>query len=48
MESKLQEAVYASDPEFIMRLQALQRELERKLYEWELLSEQVDSLKQSE
>lgn len=48
MEAKLQDAAFASDPEFIMKFQAVQRDLEHKLYEWELLSEQVETLKQSE
>lgn len=48
MENQLQDPVYASDPAFIMNLQSQQRELEHKLYEWELLSEQLESLKQTE
>lgn len=48
METKLQDSAFASDPEFIMKLQSCQRDLERKLYEWELLSEQVENLKQPE
>lgn len=48
METKLQDSTFASDPEFIMKLQSCQRDLERKLYEWELLSEQVEILKQPE
>jgi len=48
MENQLQDPVYASDPTFIMNLQSQQRELEHKLYEWELLSEQLESLKQTE
>lgn len=48
METKLQDSAFASDPEFIMKLQSCQRDLERKLYEWEILSEQVENLKQPE
>lgn len=48
MEGQLQDPVYASDPSFIIQLQAKQRDLERKLYEWELLSEQLENLRQSE
>jgi ATP-binding cassette subfamily F protein 3 len=48
MESQLQDPVYASDSSFIIQLQAKQRDLERKLYEWELLSEQLENLRQSE
>lgn len=48
METKLQDSAFASDPDFIMKLQSCQRDLERKLYEWELLSEQVENLKQPE
>jgi ATP-binding cassette subfamily F protein 3 len=35
----------ASDNEFIQRYQKKQRELEQKLYEWEILSEEADTLK---
>ena len=48
MEINLQNPTYASDPTYIMKLQTCQRDLERKLYEWELLSEQVESLKLTE
>ena len=48
MEGLLQNPDYASDPSFIIKLQARQRELEQKLYEWELLSEQLEALNQTE
>lgn len=48
MEVLLQNPDYASDPSFIIKLQARQRELEQKLYEWELLSEQLEALNQTE
>lgn len=48
METNLQQPEYASDSSYIMRLQTLQREMERKLYEWELLSEQLEILKNNE
>lgn len=48
MEKNLQDPVYASDPEYISRIQAIQHELERKMYEWELVSEQLENLQQSE
>ena len=35
----------ASDNEFIQRYQKKQRELEQKIYEWEILSEEADTLK---
>lgn len=35
----------ASDPEFIQLYQKKQRELEQRMYEWELLSEELDELK---
>ena len=41
MEANLQQAEFASDPSFIMRLQTVQRDMEHKLYEWELLCEQL-------
>ncbi|MDD3196092.1 MAG: ABC-F family ATP-binding cassette domain-containing protein [Paludibacter sp.] len=48
MEVLLQNPDYASDPSFIIKLQVRQRELEQKLYEWELLSEQLEALNQTE
>jgi len=48
MEAQLQDPVYASDATFIIGLQSRQRELERKMYEWELLSEELNGLKQSD
>lgn len=35
----------ASDADFIMLLQKKQRELEQKMYEWEILSEELEELK---
>lgn len=37
----------ASDNEFILLYQKKQRELEQKIYEWEILSEEFDNLKMS-
>lgn len=48
MEANLQQAEFASDPSFIMRLQTVQRDMEHKLYEWELLCEQLETLKNNE
>lgn len=38
----------ASDPEFIMYYQKKQRELEQKLYEWEILSEKLEEIKSTD
>jgi ATP-binding cassette subfamily F protein 3 len=45
MESQLQQPEKASDGEFVMLFQKKQRELEQKLYEWEILSEALEELK---
>jgi len=47
MENQLQQPEKASDGEFVMSLQKKQRELEQKLYEWEILSEALEELKQN-
>ena len=44
MQNQLEMPEKASDPEFIMLLQRKQRELEQKMYEWEILSEELDEL----
>lgn len=46
MELLLQNPEKASDSEFIMKLQKKQRELEQKLYEWEILSDVLEKLKE--
>ncbi len=48
MQTQLENPEKASDPEFIMLLQKKQRELERKMYEWEILAEELEELKASE
>lgn len=45
MNKMLEQPEYASDSEFIMSYQKKQRELEHKMYEWELLSEELENLK---
>jgi ATP-binding cassette, subfamily F, member 3 len=45
MENQMQDAKIASDADFVMKLQRMQRELEQKMYEWELLSEESEQLK---
>ncbi len=35
----------ASDPEFILSLQKKRAELERKMYEWEILSEELEKIR---
>lgn len=45
MDILLQSAENASDPDFIIKYQKYQRDLEQKMYEWEILSEQLDDLK---
>jgi ATP-binding cassette, subfamily F, member 3 len=47
MENQLQQPEKASDGEFVMSFQKKQRELEQKLYEWEILSEALEELKQN-
>lgn len=44
MNDKLQLPEFASDSEFIIHYQKKQRELEHKMYEWELLSEELEEL----
>lgn len=46
MELLLQNPEKASDSEFIVQLQKKQRELEQKLYEWEILSDVLEKLKE--
>ncbi len=48
MQIQLENPEKASDPEFIMLLQKKQRELEQKMYEWEILAEELEELKASE
>jgi len=45
MNRQLELPEYASDSDFIMSYQKKQRELEHKMYEWEILSEEVEKLK---
>ena len=45
MNKQLELPEYASDSDFIMAYQKKQRELEHKMYEWEILSEEVEKLK---
>ena len=45
MNKKLELTEFASDSDFIMLYQKKQRELEQKMYEWEILSEELDTLK---
>ena len=47
MNQKLQQPEFASDSDFIMQYQKKQRELEHKMYEWELLSEDLEELRSS-
>lgn len=47
MNEKLQLPEFASDSDFIMQYQKKQRELEHKMYEWELLSEDLEELRSS-
>ena len=44
MEAALQDPEKASDPEFLKQYKNKQRELEQKMYEWELLSEESEEL----
>lgn len=44
MQRQLANPEKASDTEFIMLLQKKERELEQKMYEWELLSEELEGL----
>ena len=45
MNKKLELPEFATDSDFIMLYQKKQRELEQKMYEWEILSEELDTLK---
>lgn len=45
LDEMLQLPEHASDPDFILNYQKKQRELEHKMYEWELLSEELENLK---
>lgn len=45
MEAQMQQSEVASDPDFVMKFQKKQRELEQKMYEWEILNEELDTLK---
>ena len=45
MDKQLQLPEKASDNDYIMLYQRKQRELEQKIYEWEILSEEVENLK---
>lgn len=44
MHSQFENPDKASDPEFIMLLQKKERELEQKMYEWEILSEALEEM----
>ncbi|MHB9055075.1 MAG: ATP-binding cassette domain-containing protein [Paludibacteraceae bacterium] len=44
LQEQLNNPEKASDPDFIMKLQKKQRELEQKMYEWEILSEELEKL----
>lgn len=46
LSDKLQLPEFASDSAFIIQFQKFERELSQKMYEWELLSEKLESLKQ--
>jgi len=45
MVKQLELPEYASDNDYIMLYQKKQREMEQKVYEWEILSEEADNLK---
>ncbi|PIE99408.1 MAG: glycosyl transferase family 2, partial [Paludibacter sp.] len=45
MQTELSNPEKASDSEFVMQLQKKERELEQKIYEWEISSEQLEELK---
>ena len=45
MNKQLEIPEFASDSDFILQYQKKQRELEHKLYEWEILSEDLENLK---
>ena len=44
MQKQLEIPEKASDPEFIMLLQKKQREMEQKMYEWEIFAEELEEL----
>lgn len=44
LQEQLNNPEKASDPDFIMKLQKKQRESEQKMYEWEILSEELEKL----
>lgn len=44
MQSQLENPEKASDPEFVMLLQKTQRDLEQKMYEWEILAGELEEL----
>ncbi len=44
LQSQLENPEKASDPQFILLLQKKQRELEQKMYEWEILAEELEAL----
>lgn len=44
MQNQLNNAEKASDADFIMLLQKKQRELEQKMYEWEILNQELEDL----
>ena len=48
MDKMLQLPEKASDTDYIMLYQKKQREMEQKVYEWEILSEEVENLKSEE
>ena len=48
MQKQLEIPEKASDPEFIMQLQKKQRELEQKMYEWEIFSEELEELQSAQ
>lgn len=45
MDQQLQLTENASNPDFIMNYQKKQRELEQRMYEWEIMSENLEELK---
>ena len=45
MEMQMQSPEVASNSDFVMRMQKKQRELEQKMYEWEILSEELEMIK---
>jgi hypothetical protein len=44
MTKEMENPVVASDANYIQQYQKKQRELEQKVYEWELLSEELEEL----